>query len=180
MFLKRKVCYYKGMKKLASFITFIVLFATVGVVAFPAGDSYAVPVDTLDAGAGGGSGGSGTCEKTFLGMRPWYMGLTEQKADSTGKTTCVIKSPSGDGSSMANFVWKIILNIISDVTLMVGYVAIVFVVWGGYKYIMSNGEPGNVATAKKTITNALIGLVIALLSTVIVNTIIVVVNGAVK
>jgi hypothetical protein len=149
------------MKKIASFIIATFLGALVTVTAFPAGDTYA-----------------GTCEKTFLGMRPWYMGLTEEKADTTGATTCVIKSPSGDGASMAEFTWKIILNLASDVTLMAGYVAIIFVIWGGYKYIMSNGEPGNVATAKKTITNALIGLVIAILSTVIVNTIIVVINGA--
>lgn len=151
------------MKKLASFIISTVLCAVIGAATFPAGDTYA-----------------GTCEKTFLGMRPWYMGLTEEKADSTGATTCVIKSPGGDGDSMAVFTWKIALNIISDITLMVGYVAIAFVVWGGYKYIMSNGEPGNVATAKKTIVNALIGLIIAILSTVIVNTIITVISGSVK
>lgn len=151
------------MKKIASFIIATFLGALVTVATFPAGNTYA-----------------GSCEKTFLGMRPWYMGLTEEKPDSTGKTTCVIKSPAGDGNSMANFVWKIALNIMADISLLVGYVAIIFVVWGGYKYIMSNGEPGNVATAKKTITNALIGLVIAILSAVIVNTIIMVVNGAVS
>ena len=151
------------MKKIASFIIATFLGAFVTATMFPSGVTYA-----------------GTCEKTFLGMRPWYMGLTEEKPDSTGKTTCVIKSPEGDGSSMANFTWKIILNIAADVSLLVGYVAVAFVVWGGYKYIMSNGEPGNVATAKKTITNALIGLVIAILSAVIVNTVIVVINGAVS
>lgn len=156
------------MKKIASFIIATFLGATVATAAFPSGVTYA-----------------GSCEKTFLGMRPWYMGLTESKADSTGASTCVIKGPDDDkdgtatSAEMANFVWKIALNIMADISLMVGYVAIAFVVWGGYKYIMSNGEPGNVATAKKTITNALIGLVIAILSTVIVNTIIVVVNGAV-
>lgn len=135
----------------------------VTVAAFPAGNTYAA-----------------TCEQTFLGLRPWYMGLTETKSDSTGKATCVVKSPSGNGADMAAFVWKIVLNITADITLMVGYVAIIFLVWGGYKYIMSAGEPGNITTAKKTITNALIGLVIALLATVIVNTIILVVDGAAK
>lgn len=169
------------MKKLASFIIFTVMFAVVGTLAFPIGDTYAVPVDLYEdtPSGGGGSGGSSTCEKTFLGMRPWYMGVT--KYDST-TGTCIIATPGtvdGDGDTMAIFVWKIILNIVSDVTLLIGYVAIAFVIWGGYKYIMSNGEPQNVAVAKKTITNALIGLVIALLATVIVNTIIVVINASV-
>jgi hypothetical protein len=63
---------------------------------------------------------------------------------------------------------------------MVGYVSAGFIVYGGYKYIMSGGEAKNVALAKTTITNAVIGLIIAILSTVIVNTIIVVLNSAVK
>lgn len=149
------------MKKIVSFIASTILCAMIGVAMLPATNTYAAD-----------------CEKTFLGMRPWYMGLTEKKSDTTGASTCVVKSPDGTEDGMAGFVWKIILNITADITLMVGYVAIGFVVWGGYKYIMSNGEPGNVATAKKTIANALIGLVIALLATVIVNTIITVVNGA--
>jgi len=172
------------MKKLASFIIFTVMFAVVGTLAFPIGDTYAVPANQFEyeesLSGGGGSGGSSTCEKTFLGMRPWYMGVT--KYDSA-TNTCIIATPGtvdGDGDTMAIFVWKIILNIISDVTLLIGYVAIAFVIWGGYKYIMSNGEPQNVAVAKKTITNALIGLVIALLATVIVNTIIVVINASVS
>jgi hypothetical protein len=59
-------------------------------------------------------------------------------------------------------------------------VTIGFIVYGGYKYIMSNGDPSNVVKAKSTITNAVIGLIIAILSTVIVNTIFVVINGATK
>ena len=43
---------------------------------------------------------------------------------------------------------------------------------------MSTGEPGKVTEAKKMITNALIGLIIAVLATVIVNTILVVLGTA--
>jgi hypothetical protein len=118
----------------------------------------------------------GGCSKPFLGLRPWYQGVIEKVGDN-----CVVKAPeSSDGSEIAKFVWKIALNIIADVSLMVGYVTIGFFVYGGYKYIMSNGDPSNVVKAKSTITNAVIGLIIAILSTVIVNTIFVVINGATK
>ena len=86
------------------------------------------------------------------------------------------KTASGD--DLASFVWKIVLNISADIALLVGYAAIGFVIYGGFKYIMSTGEPGKVAEAKKMITNALIGLVIAVLATVIVNTILVVIGAA--
>ncbi len=120
---------------------------------------------------------SATCDKTFLGLKPWYYGLTEKKQDSTKESkTCVIKQPSE--GELPTFAWTIILNIVGDLALVVGYAAIIFVIYGGYKYIMSTGEPSKISAAKQIITNALIGLVIAILATVIVNTILVVIGGA--
>lgn len=154
------------MKKILSFIFAIMLGATVTAAAFPVGNASA-----LD------------CEKTFLGLRPWYMNLTDTvtvKTDDNkeGKETCIIKSPEVAGE--AKFVWTIILNISADLSLIVGYVALIFLIYGGFKYILSTGEPQGVSTAKKTITNALIGLAISILATVIVNTIIMVVGGSAK
>ena len=122
--------------------------------------------------------GDPNCERTFLGMRPWYMGLTETTTDATGKSSCIIKSPGGSEAELSTFVWTIVLNVLADLTLLVGYVALGFIIWGGFKYILSNGEPSKVAQAKTTLTNAMIGLVIAILSTVIVNTILAVFGGA--
>lgn len=48
-------------------------------------------------------------------------------------------------------------------------IAVGFVIYGGYKYIASQGEPDKTNEARHMITNALIGLVIASLATVIVN-----------
>lgn len=146
--------YDKSMKKILSFIMAVMLGATVTAATFPAGNVSAA-----------------TCESTFLGLRPWYMGLSKEVNGS-----CMIKSPTEIGSE-AKFVWTIILNISADISLLVGYVAIIFVIYGGFKYIISTGEPSGVAFAKKTITNALIGLVISVLATVIVNTIIMVLGS---
>lgn len=52
-------------------------------------------------------------------------------------------------------------NIAYDMLLMTAYLAVLFVVYGGFKYILSKGEPGKIASSKKIITNALIGFVIA-------------------
>lgn len=144
------------MKKILSLIFAIFAAGSVATVALPA-NTYAV-----------------SCEsQTLLGLRPWYMGLID---DSSG--TCDMKKPPSDSAGMSAYVWTIVLNILYDITLLIGFAALIMVVFGGYKYIMSNGEPGKVAQAKTILTNSLIGLVIGILATVIVNTILVVVGSA--
>lgn len=116
-----------------------------------------------------GSNGSGSCEHSILGLRPWYSGLPMG-------ANCTLQSPDEDG--MAIYVWTIVLNVLSDVFVVAGYLAIGFVVYGGVQYMISAGDPGKVARGKKMLVSAATGLVIALLATVIVNIIISVLAGA--
>ena len=51
------------------------------------------------------------------------------------------------------------------------YVAIGFLIRGGFGYMTSSGSPEGMTAAKKTITNALVGMIIALLAASIVNAI---------
>lgn len=100
---------------------------------------------------------------TLLGIPAWYKDL--QAPD------CSVQPPAqtANGDGLRNFIIKIALNVIQAVLVIVGYVAAFFVIKGGFLYIMSQGEPSNIESAKKTIANALIGLIIALLSAAIVN-----------
>ncbi len=50
-----------------------------------------------------------------------------------------------------------------------GLGSVVALVWGGVQYIMSAGDEGKLEKATKTITNALIGLAIVILSGLIIN-----------
>ena len=52
--------------------------------------------------------------------------------------------------------------------MAVAYAAVGFIIWGGFKYTKSQGDPGKLNEAKGAITNALIGLGIALGSVAIV------------
>ena len=45
-----------------------------------------------------------------------------------------------------------------------GTVALIFIIRAGYMYIMSNGDPKQATTAKQTMTYAIIGLIVILLS----------------
>lgn len=118
------------------------------------------------------------CEKRLLTFPAWYRGLTKQEGGE-----CVMKSPadfnSGNGvkqSGISTYIWKIVLNIIEIVLQLIGYIAVGFIIFGGYRYMISAGSPDGMVKARKTITNAVIGLVISILSVGIVN----LVAGALK
>lgn len=59
-----------------------------------------------------------------------------------------------------------ILNI---VFVAAGVLAVVFIIIGGVKYILSGGDASGIKSAKETITYAIIGLIITLLAFGIVN-----------
>lgn len=117
-------------------------------------------------GEGGGCGGS----TAFFGLRPWYEGLTESAGSG-----CVIKTPTED--ELPSFIWKIVLNILIDLSVVVGYIAIAMVAWGGYLYMFSRGMPDRAEKGKKTLIAAVIGLLIAILASVIMNTIMMVLGA---
>ncbi|MBP5675044.1 hypothetical protein J6W91_01800 [Candidatus Saccharibacteria bacterium] len=85
---------------------------------------------------------------------------------------------ANEDDATAAFVWRIILNVTIDLTLAASYVALILIIYGGFKYILSTGEPSKVTTAKTTITNAIIGFIIAMLATLIINTIIMIIGGS--
>lgn len=107
-----------------------------------------------------------------LGFKPWYAGLCESDDPKSP-----IKAPGKDDEQeIARFVWTIVLNVLVDLMVAIGYLAIGFVIYGGFLYIMSQGDPSKVMKAKKTLTNAVIGTVIALSASVAVNTVRVILN----
>ncbi len=62
-----------------------------------------------------------------------------------------------------------IKNIINAMLLVIGIVAVIMLIVGGFRYVISNGNEKAVTGAKDTILYAIIGIVVALLSFAIVN-----------
>lgn len=58
----------------------------------------------------------------------------------------------------------LVSNVISILMLVAGFVAIAFIIIGGFTYITSSGDPSGIKKAKETIVNAVVGLVIAMVS----------------
>lgn len=94
----------------------------------------------------------------------WYRGLTEDD--------CSIKkiSNKGDAGSVTiqSFVWTVIGNVFDAIMRIVGVVATGYIIWAGFQYMISAGDSGKMANAKTTLTNACIGLVIAIVASGIV------------
>ena len=105
----------------------------------------------------------------FLGFPPWYRGLTETVTiDKVEK--CEIKALSGD-DKVSGFIWTIVLNVIEMLLVAAGYAATAFIIYGGYKYMISAGSPDGMVAARKTIMNAVIGLILSVAAIAIVNTV---------
>lgn len=67
-----------------------------------------------------------------------------------------------------NSIQRTLSRIINIVSLLVGVVAVIMIIFGGFKYITSGGTSEKVTSAKNTILYGLIGLVIVALAQVIV------------
>ncbi len=158
-----EVWYIGGMKRLLLGLMMVVL---VGVVV-PRGEVVAAPCDMYPTGSEEYAQcmirNSGTqeanCGGSFLGFRPWYAGLTDG--------SCEVKGPKNEGE-ITSFVWKIITNILYDLFILAGYLAVGFIIFGGIKLVMSQGDATRTAAARKTITFAVVGLIVAILAYAIV------------
>lgn len=64
---------------------------------------------------------------------------------------------------------EIFNNLINNVYIFAGAVALIIILYSGIKYITSGGDPVKVASARKTLTFAIIGLVLIVLAFVFLN-----------
>lgn len=99
----------------------------------------------------------------ILTFPSWYKGLECTKE----------KRPDGKDYEQPeitklNDIWVIALNVVESLVSAAAYVAVGYIIWGGFKYMKSRGDPGQLVEAKNTITQAVIGLGVALASTAMV------------
>ena len=108
------------------------------------------------------------CANGSFAFPRWYDNL----CDSNGQ----IKSPNGDGSGTADSTAKniggwiavIAMNIVQMLHYVVGYVSLGFIIYGGFKYMLSGDSSSGTVAARKTIQNAIIGLVLSIMSIAII------------
>ena len=67
---------------------------------------------------------------------------------------------------------QLILAIIRLMLMIAGMIAVVFVIVGGYMYVTSAGNSEQAEKGKNTLVNAIIGIIVIVLSYVIINVIV--------
>ncbi len=95
----------------------------------------------------------------------WYNGLTDKNCELKP----VGQADTSTEVTLKTFIVRILMNIIEMILQLVAYAAVVMLIIGGFQYITSTGDSGNMSNAKKTILNSIIGLIISLFSVAIVN-----------
>jgi hypothetical protein len=102
-----------------------------------------------------------TNSTTFLGIPGWYEYL-QVTDDGTGNG-CQVNAPAGSNKAVL-----IALAAIDILLRFSSLVALIFVVYGGFRFATAQGSPDAISKGKKTVVNALVGLVIAVLASQIV------------
>lgn len=102
-----------------------------------------------------------------LPLTPSVVGAQAANPSSDiGKGVEAIGGKSGGGATEFN---TQVRNIVNLLLFLLGIIAVIAIIIGGFRYVTSNGEAGNIKTAKDIILYAVIGLVVAILAYAIVN-----------
>jgi hypothetical protein len=92
---------------------------------------------------------------TFFGFPTWY--------------ACLPKDTDGHPKlTQLSDVWLIVFPLLEAAIKAAAYVAVGFIIWGGIRFIKSQGNPGEITSSRDTIRDAIIGLVICISSVAIV------------
>lgn len=110
--------------------------------------------------------------KTALGLGLSFLGFMPiiakaQTAVGTGLLSLRVLFPFTPANSISGF----ITFVIQILLFLSGGIAVLFVVIGGFQYILSAGNEENAKKGKQTVVNAIIGLVLIILSYVIITVI---------
>lgn len=95
---------------------------------------------------------------SFFDFPTWYRYLPSVQVGSN----CVPKVGS------LTDIWLILAAVIEILLRIAVLVAVGFIVYGGYTFVLSQGDPAKTAEARNTIINALSGMVIAILAATII------------
>lgn len=138
-------------KKIASLLASVSLVTAMFTVALVPLPAAAAGINVFQNCGGGSTGG-----QTAPGGAQPQTGST-----SGGSDIC--------GAAKQDDFEKLMKNIINTILLVLGMIAVIMIIVGGIRYVLSNGESAQVQAAKNTVLYSVVGLVIAILSYAIVN-----------
>ncbi len=87
------------------------------------------------------------------------------KLGFTDAPTETCAAATAEGETRIN---TLIIKLVNVFSIIVGIVAVVMIIYGGFRYITSGGDSGNVTSAKNTVLFAIVGLIIVAMAQFIV------------
>jgi hypothetical protein len=107
----------------------------------------------------------GTVGAVFAGAAVAPVGAIElfDNCKGSNKDTAVCEAANNDDATSTA------QSIINTLLLIIGIVAVIVIVLGGFRYVTSNGDQNSITAAKNTILYAVIGLIVAIMASLIVN-----------
>jgi hypothetical protein len=102
------------------------------------------------------------CKKEFLGLPAWYEFLGSDVDPVTGM--CRVEFSGGTTNLNVKDFWLIGLAALDIALRIAGLVVGGMIMYGGFRYITTQGDPQAAKAARTAIINALIGLAITLVA----------------
>ena len=91
--------------------------------------------------------------------------FTVSAVDPSAKVGEGVTAAGGSGQQLE----PEITQIINVLLFVIGAIAVIMIILGGIRYVLSNGDSAQITSAKNTVLYSVIGLVVALLAYAIVN-----------
>lgn len=87
---------------------------------------------------------------------------------TAGTAYAQVSKPNVPNPTNQTDLGRILFDVINALLLFAGAVAVLFLIIGGFRYVVSTGNPDQVEAAKKTILYAILGLIIIFIAFVLV------------
>ncbi len=89
--------------------------------------------------------------------------IGENIAAGSNEVTCAATNTNGGDLA------KIASTLVNIFSIIVGAVAVIMIIYGGFRYITSGGDSGKVGNAKNTLLYAIVGLLIVVFAQLIIH-----------
>lgn len=158
------------------FIKSLLLVVFITVQALSGHHIYAAPATCIDSTqsaadctAGTGATSCARDKKSFLGIPTWYEYLSDvcgtTSTGCTANTEAANTCHSESGFDLA-VIWLVALAVVDILLRLGGFISFGIVMYGGFKYVTSQGQPDGTKAARQTILNAFIGIAIIIVASI--------------
>lgn len=112
---------------------------------------------------------------TSLSLAPVLVASTTVSAQTPQESLCEGSGGTysggkcNNGSAGSKSLPQFFKKLVNVLLFVIGAIAVIMVIVGGFRYVLSGGDQGAVTSAKNTILYAIVGLVVAILAYSLVN-----------